>query len=131
MLTSTGKSATTTYVAPTEENLYQEDKNKATAKASECTHKGCNNCEAEETFSDYDTEFIESEQNNYATYYFHDSADEGETTPLVRSASKSAEAPKHVHSAACKHDHGHGSSNNGSSKNNGKNARLIGADERA
>lgn len=139
---SVGKSATTTYVAPTEENLYQEDKQKSTAKASDCAHKGCNSCKEEDTFSDYDTEFIESEQNNYATYYFNDSGDEGETAPLVRSGSmRGAEgAHKHVHSAACQHDHSHGHSHGGSSSggsgNSSKggsnsNGRLISADERA
>jgi hypothetical protein len=34
-----------------------------------------------EVFSDYDTEFIESEQNHYSTYYFNDS--DTENTPLM------------------------------------------------
>jgi hypothetical protein len=34
-----------------------------------------------EVFSDYDTEFIESEQNHYNTYYFNDS--DTENTPLM------------------------------------------------
>jgi hypothetical protein len=38
-----------------------------------------------EVFSDYDTEFIESEQNHYNTYYFNDS--DTENTPLMPSES--------------------------------------------
>ena len=121
----TGKSTTTVYTAPTEDCLPPPA---APPPASSCAHSGCNHCDADEAyFSDYDAEFIESAQNNYATYYFQDSGGEEEKSPRASTAydhssgghghsldhSSGAHGHSsggHVHGPNCNHDHSHGHS---------------------
>ena len=124
----TGKSATTTYIAPAEEDL--EPVLPSTQQRSGCEDRDCGHCDDAEVFSDYDTEFIESAQNNYATYYFQDS--DGEESPLILSSrdDRSSTSGAQLSSAgSSKHTHSRGG---GSQKAKARSSSfgLIDADER-
>ncbi len=98
------------------------------AAPKSCHSSDCKHCEeTEDTFSDYDTEFIESDRNNYATYYFHDSDGENESGRQGHALhqydhssaahghssghmSSPSHSSGHVHGPGCNHDHSHGHS---------------------
>ena len=125
----TGKSATTTYIAPAEEDL--EPVPSSTQQRSGCEDRDCGHCDDAEVFSDYDTEFIESAQNNYATYYFQDS--DGEESPLIPSSreDRSSTSGAQLSSAGSSSKHAQ-SRGGGSQKAKARSSSfgLIDADER-
>eukprot|EP00598_Pedospumella_elongata_P010543 CAMPEP_0185006554 /NCGR_PEP_ID=MMETSP1098-20130426/84910_1 /TAXON_ID=89044 /ORGANISM="Spumella elongata, Strain CCAP 955/1" /LENGTH=918 /DNA_ID=CAMNT_0027534737 /DNA_START=41 /DNA_END=2800 /DNA_ORIENTATION=+ len=158
--TVTGKSSTAVYTAPSVE-IPVSSAPAPVAAPKACHSSDCKHCEEpEDTFSDYDTEFIESDRNNYATYYFHDSDGENDTSGRDHSShqydhsssahghasghmSGAGHSSGHVHGPGCNHDHSHGHSHghdhshashnsNSSSKGSKKNmhSSSILADER-
>jgi hypothetical protein len=88
-----GKSATTTYTAPTA----------SVASTSRGKYHDFDD-------DDYDQEYVNSTQNNYQNYYFQDSDDEesGQVHPGVSLAhTVVSPTPVHAHSHAHGHDHSH------------------------